>query len=211
MDITSRTQFNNVSVNLPVETILTLIDIDDKEVEVDINDIVKKFKNNKQNDQKIRTLNTYITANYKETDKRTFEDAILEYDTFTITNIDRKKIENTNEIKFYDIKLEFSTGIIKKFVVPSYVKFYSSHRGLFIPAEYVRNRDILIDYTGNMVKIDDAKLNESFTMTDFYSITVNYDIADFDLNDYQKRLSDSNFYLNGVLTNISYNNFQKKD
>lgn len=80
--------------------------------------------------------------------------------------------------------------------------------GIFIPVEYVRNRDILLDYSGNIVKIDDTVLNEDFKMTDFYNINTVYEIEEYDLNDYMKVLSECNFYLNGVLTNIPYNNFQ---
>ena len=200
----------NASVNLPVESIQTLIDINDKNVEIDINAAMKKLK--EKSDESIQSLNTIVTAEYKDPEKKIFEKACYDHDTFTISSIERKKIEKTNDIKFYNVRIEFSTGIIKEFVVPSFIKFYSSQRGIFIPVEYARNKDILLDYTGNIAKIDDAVLNESFKMTDFYSINTTYELDESpDLNEYMKILNECNFYLNGILTNIPYNNFQKKD
>ena len=200
----------NLSINLPVETVLSIIDVNDKRVEVDMKEALKRFKG--KSDETMQSMNTVVTAQYKDLDLKLFEKAYYDHCTFTIYNIDRKKIERTNELKFFNVRIEFSTGKVKTFTVPSYVKFYSSQRGIFIPVEYIKNRDILIDYTGNIAKIDDAALNESFKMTDFYNIATTYEVEESpELNEYSKILNECNFYLNGVLTNISYNNFQKKE
>ena len=200
----------NASVNLPVESIQTIIDVNDKRVEVNIDEVMKKMKG--KSDESIQSMNTTIVVEYDDLEKKKIGRIIYEHDTFNIESIERKKIEKTNDIKFYNVRIELNTGIVKKFIVPSYVKFYSSQRGIFIPVEYVRNRDILLDYTGNIVKIDDTELNESFKMTDFYSINTKYEIDESpDLNESMKLLNECNFYLNGILTNISYNNFQKKE
>lgn len=200
----------NASVNLPVESIQTIIDVNDKRVEVNIDEVMKKMKG--KSDESIQSMNTTIVVEYDDLEKKKIGRIIYEHDTFNIESIERKKIEKTNDIKFYNVRIELNTGIVKKFIVPSYVKFYSSQRGIFIPVEYVRNRDILLDYTGNIAKIDDTELNESFKMTDFYSISTKYEVDESpDLNESMKLLNECNFYLNGILTNISYNNFQKKE
>lgn len=119
----------NASVNLPVESIQTIIDVNDKGVEISIEDAMKRFK--RKSDESLQSMNAMIFVTYKEVEKKNFEKANIEYSVFNITDIERKKIEKTNDIKFYNVRLEFATGIIKKFVVPSYVKFYSSQRRNF--------------------------------------------------------------------------------
>ena len=199
----------STSINLPVESLQTIVDVNDSRVEIDINEAMKRSKG--KSDESIQSMNAIAFSTYKDIEKKKFDHAVIEYSTFNINEINRRKIERTNEIKFYDVKIEFCTGIVKEFTVPSYVKFYSSQRGIFVPVEYVRNRDILLDYTGNIAKINDTVLNESFKMTDFYNMNVVYDIEEYDLNEYMKVPSECNFYLNGVLTNTPYNNFQKKE
>lgn len=66
-----------------------------------------------------------------------------------------------------------------------------------------------------MVKIADTE-QVDFKMTDFYNINVIYEVNDVDVeddvNNNRRHLNEScNFYLNGILSNVSYNNFQKKD
>ena len=160
-------------------------------------------------------MNTFITLTYNEPEKKTFtykrENVEFEHNLVNVISISCKKIEKTNDLKFFKVNVEFSTGTTKEFVVPSYVKFYSLFRGLFVPVEFVRNKDILIDYSGNIVKVEDTIPIPDFKMTNFYSIIAKYEVpTNIDLNEYSKRLNDCNFYLNGILTTISYNNFQKK-
>ena len=201
-----------MTINLPVESVLTIIDCENKNVEIPINVALSKFSG--KYSSSIQSLNAIITVSYADKEKKIFEHdkTAIEYNEVEITNVTRKKIERTNELKFFNVKTEFSNGIRKEFIVPSYVKFYSSMRGFFVPVEYIRNRDILLDYKENIVKIEDAELVEDFTMTDFYNMNAVYNVdLNIDLNEYQKRLNDYNFYLNGILANISYNNFQKKE
>ena len=73
--------------------------------------------------------------------------------------------------------------------------------------EFLKSRDILLDVSGRMVKIEDAEVIEDFEMTNYYNIKVAYE--NDENNETQKIWF--NFYLNGILANVSYNNFQKKD
>ena len=77
----------------------------------------------------------------------------------------------------------------------------------YIPVEFLKSRDILLDVSGRMVKIEDAEVIEDFEMTNYYNIKVAYEKDEN--NETQKIWF--NFYLNGILANVSYNNFQKKD
>lgn len=208
----------STSVNLPVESLLTVIDVDDKNVEVDVEKAMKKLRSG--NCDSIRSMNTQfdVVKSRNETWNNPIPEKVnLTNDIFNITRIDRRKIERTNELKFFKAAIEFSTGKTMEFIIPSYVKLFSYTRGIFVPIEYVRNRDILIDYTGNIAKIADAELVEDFQMTDFYNINVAYDQVKLDIvegtpeEEVRKKINESyNFYLNGVLANISYNNFKKK-
>lgn len=202
------------SVNLPVENISTIIDVDSPSVEINIEDAIKKLKGGA-----LRSMNAVITVNnfseMQNPRNLNLKNIDIDYDLFQITKIERKKIEKTNDIKFFKSTVEFANGLTKMIIAPSYIKLYSSRRGCFIPIEFVRNRDILLDYTGNMVKISDAELVD-FKMTDFYNINVVYEIeevdVDADINNNRKHLNENcNFYFNGILANVSYNNFQKKD
>jgi len=174
-------------------------------------DAIEKLKA-QRSDENIRSVNTKVEVNPNgngvESDVNIdFEkDVNLIEEVFYINKIERRRIERTNEIKFFRADVEFANGIQKSFIVPSYVKFYSSRRGIWVPVEFIRNRDILLDYTGRIVKIADTVQIEDFVMTDYYSIKAAYEVSSEDTS-----FKDMNFYLNGILANISYNNFNKRE
>ena len=199
-------------INLPVQSILTVIDNENPQVDAKIEKTIEKMK---KDGNSIKSLNTRVFIDVEKSNAmgRTFDprSVKLAHEDCIVTKIARKPIEKTNDIKFFNVHLEFSTGREIQFVLPSYVKFYSSKRNMFVPVEFVRNRDILLDYTGNIVKVDDTSLIENFKMSDFYNIHVLYNVIGNQQEDSMKILNEYNFYLNGVLTNISYNNFQKRE
>ena len=205
----------NATINLPVQSVISILDADDKNVEVDIEKAMAKCKTNSP----LHTVNTRVFVDIEKQaankGQRIFDltQIKMTHELCDIIRIDRRPIEKTNDIKFFSIRLEFSTGETRSFVLPSYAKFYSSMRGQFFPVEYVRNRDILLDYSGNIVKVDDTKLIEDFKMTDYYSIHLIYRNDDNAREEGFNPVNEYNFYLNGVLTNIAYNNFNisKKD
>lgn len=208
------------SINLPVECLSTVIDTNDKNVLVPIEKIVKYFNSTEKlgtdNDdvKNIQSLNTITVIDSEFSDQRAIPfDAIhVEHDVFSINSCKRKPIHKTNSLRFYLLNVEFANGICKSFIVPSYVKFYSYFTGAWIPVEHVRARHILMDYTGSMVKSSDAVVLPDFNMTDYYNIKVMYTLDESNVNSEGKpNQFTCNFYLNGILANISYNNFQILD
>jgi hypothetical protein len=196
------------SINLPVESLETIIDVENRLFEININDAIKKLSAEK--DSYIKTMNTLVTIPEEMENKKYVEPEYIniEHGTYFINNIEEKEIEKTNELKFFKIDFEFTNGIKKSYVFPSYVKFYSSHKGMFIPVEFLKSRDILMDISGCMVKIEDATEVPDFEMTNYYNIKVAYER---DEDNFDERKIWFNFYLNGILANVSYNNFQKKE
>lgn len=170
---------------------------------------------NDDDEQKIRTMNLISYAPESNDISKYIPEELIErkIDLLNITNIRKRPIEKTNDgIKFFKVSFEFRNTKIKTFIVPSFVKFYSSKTASFVPVEYLKSRHILLDYEGNMVKAADAQLVDDFKMTDYYNIKVVYELdeADFDKDNKPKKCT-CNFYLNGVLANVSYNNFQMKE
>lgn len=187
------------SVNLPIDTIDTIVNVDDRRVEIPIDEAASEL--NEKKVECIRSLNTlinlpdeFLNQNYVEP-----EYININHEYSYINNIEKKKIGETNELKFYKLHVEYSTGIIKDLIVPSYVKFYSSHKGMFIAVEHLKSRDILVDYSFKMVKIEDAEEAVDYKMPEeYWNIKVAYDEDE-----------GMNFYLDGILANVSYNNFNK--
>lgn len=199
MDTQKNEEKTVLSTNLPVESVLTIIDIDNKNVEIPIEDAIKKIKNST-----IFSLNTTVNAENDFNNR-------FEHDSLQIAKIDRKNIEKTNDLKFFNVVVEFSNCLTRSFIVPSYVKFYSLTRNAFTAIENIKNRDVLVDYTGQIVKILDPELVPDFEMTDFYNIITIYNSVEQNEHSNKKSTGDYNFYLNGILSSVSYNNFQKKD
>lgn len=196
------------SINLPVESLETIIDVDDRMFEISVKDAMEKLV--KEKDSYIKTMNTLVTIPEEMENKKYVEPQYIEIEhgTYFINSIEEKEIEKTNELKFFRIDFEFANGLQKSYVFPSYIKFYSSHKGMFIPVEFLKSRDILLDISGKMIKIEDAIEVPDFEMTNYYSIKIAYEKDEESFDD---RKLWFNFYVNGILANVSYNNFQKKE
>ena len=70
---------------------------------------------------------------------------------------------------------------------------------MFIAVEHLKSRDILVDYSFKMVKVEDAEEIKDYQMPEeYWNIKVAYDEDE-----------GMNFYLDGILANVSYNNFNK--
>lgn len=200
------TKIMTASINLPVECVETIIDVDDRRFEVPIQDVIKKL----QDVDYIKSYNTLVSIPNDMENKKYIEEQYITITngSYFINKIDRRPVERTNELKFFKVDMEFSNGLTKSYVLPSFVKFYSSHKGTFIPVEFLKSRDILYDYSGRMVKIEDSEEVKDFTLTDYYNIKIAYER---DVENFEEKTIWFNFYLNGVLANVSYNNFQIKD
>jgi len=187
------------SVNLPVGMIDTIINVDDRRMEVPIQEIADNMGEKKI--EFIRSLNTLVDLPEEFENQSYVEPDYIKIDhSYSyINNVEKRKIGETNQLKFYKLHLEFANGIVKDMILPSYVKFYSSHKGMFIPVEHLKSRDILVDYAFRMVKIEDAEEVPDYQLPEeYWNIKVAYDEDE-----------GMNFYLNGILANVSYNNFNK--
>ena len=193
------TKMVSSSVNLPIDAINSIVNVDDRRVEISIDEAAGMLGEKKV--ECIRSLNTLVDLPEEFMNQQFVEPEYIKINhTYSyINNIEKKKIGETNELKFYRLHVEFSTGIVKDLIVPSYVKFYSSHKGMFIAVEHLKSRDILVDQSFKMVKVEDAEEITDYQMPEeYWNIKVAYDEDE-----------GMNFYLDGILANVSYNNFNK--
>lgn len=202
------TKIMTASINLPVECLNTIIDVDDRRFEVPIQDAIKKMQD--EDVSYIRSYNTLVTIPEEMENKKYVENEYISISNgcYFVNKIERKHVEKTNELRFFKLYVEFADGRTNTYVFPSFVKFYSMHKGTFIPVEFLKSRDLLYDYSGRMVRIEDAEEVTDFELTDFYNIKIAYEK---DVETYDDRKIWFNFYINGILANVSYNNFQIKE
>jgi hypothetical protein len=202
------TKIMTASINLPVECLNTIIDVDDRRFEVPIQDAIKKMQNEDVN--YLRSYNTLVTIPAEMENKKYVEEEFISISNgcYFVNKIERKHVEKTNDLRFFKLNVEFADGRTNTYIFPSFVKFYSMHKGTFIPVEFLKSRDLLYDYSGRMIKIEDAEEVKDFKLTDFYNIKIAYEK---DIETFDDRKIWFNFYINGILANVSYNNFQIKD
>lgn len=201
------------SVNLPVTYVYTIVDAENRRFEIPINEAIENFVEKKI--EFIKTINTTISVNEGiELSKYVNPEYIeINHGTSYINNIEKRIINEENlkylkeHIKFYKIELEFSDERKMELIVPSYVKFYSMHKGVFLPVEQLKNRDILMELGERMVKVSDAELITDYKIpNEYYNIKVTFD-RQYDEDEGIKEYP--NLYLNGVLVNVAYMNFNK--
>jgi len=211
--MTEKTKTITSSVNLPTSDLSTIVNVDDRRFEVPINEVIEDF--NEKKVEFIKTMNTTVIVDeVTEMSKYVKPEYIhMNHDISYINNIEKRIINEENKkylkenIKFYNISLEFYTGKTMDLTVPSYVKFYSMHKGAFIPVEQLKNRDILMELGGRMVKVSDAELATDYEIpNEYYNIKVTFD-RQYDEDEGIKEYP--NLYLNGVLVNVAYMNFNK--
>lgn len=200
------------SVNLPIGIINTIINVDDRRYEIPIQEAIESFKEKKV--EFIRTMASTVSVDYgDEFSKYVKPEYIhINHGVSYINNIEKRVINEENlkyakeNLKFYKISLEYSTGKKSELIVPSYVKFYSMHKGYFVPVEQLKNRDILYEYGERMIKVSDASLIENYDLpNEYYNIKVTFE-RQFDEEGIKEYPT---IYINGILMNIAYNNFNR--
>jgi hypothetical protein len=179
------------TVNLPVDSITHVINIDDPNVLVPIENVIDIFK--KDSNKVVRSMYTIPTVVDKKIDYMS--------DVYYITQVTKEEVKNTNSIKYFKIHVKYFPSE-KEFdlILPSYVKLFSRTAKTFVPVEFARKSDILIDYTGNIVQILSNEPVEDYKPTEYYSIQLS--------NNNENPIT---FYLNGIFCNVYYNNFDIKD
>lgn len=177
------------TVNLPVESLTSIINIDDVRVLTPVEEMVESFtKDSKQN---IRSMFSIPDINEKIV-KYTHE---ISY----ITDCTKNEIKKTNEIRYFKIRVKyFPSETEKDLILPSYVKLFSRTAKSYVPVEFIRKSDILTDYTGNIVQVLANEQDTEFKPTEFYSIKLSVANNNYPIT----------FYLDGIFANVFYNSFE---
>lgn len=205
--------FVTSTVNLPVESVHSIINIDDPRVNVPANEVQNLFAKYQSDESKFRSMNSIMLVDSDFVGSKEIPDNMIErqHDIVIINEVRRKKIEKTNEVKFFKVQVNFRNGNSDTMILPSYVKLFSAHTGNFIPVEFIRSRNLLLDSAGNYVKVYDTEQVEDFKMTDYYSYKVIYEVDEKFVENGRAVPGICNFYLNNLLCNIPFNNFQIKE
>ena len=186
------------TVNLPVQSVHTIIDIDDPRLEIPIEEAMNRFSEGKGSTT-IRSLfsEPAIVASSFRKDKNVDYNYGISY----INKITKKHTDVTNpDIKYFDVKVKYFNDRVFNFLVPGYVKFFSRTLNIFVPVENMKKSDVLVDYAHNIVQmLKKTELgvegNPSVPeISDYYSIRLSNEKAEILVP----------FYFNGIL--IVYSN-----
>lgn len=191
------------TVNLPVQSIHTIIDIDDPRLEIPIEEAMNRFSEGKGSTT-IRSLfsEPAIVASSFRKDKNVDYNYGISY----INKITKKYTDVTNpDIKYFDVKVKYFNDRVFNFLVPGYVKFFSRTLNIFVPVENMKKSDVLVDYAHNIVQmLKKTELGVEGNppvpeISDYYSIRLSNEKAEILVP----------FYFNGILSHVYYNDFQK--
>ena len=181
------------TVNLPVETLTHIVNIDDTRVLVPTTD-VKQFSMETSNDAKpIRSMYGIPVVNDKLVDFGT--------EISYLTQFVKSNIKETNAVRYFKLRIRFFPSEKEvDMIIPSYVKLYSRTAKSYVPVEFARKSDILVDYTGNITQILSNELIEDYNPTEYYSLKVS-------VNNPEHLIT---FCFNGILANVCFNDFDIK-
>lgn len=191
------------TVNLPVQSVHTIIDIDDPRLEIPIEEAMNRFSEGKGSTT-IRSLfsEPAIFASSFRKDKNVDYNYGISY----INKITKKHTDVTNpDIKYFDVKIKYFNDRVFNFLVPGYVKFFSRTLNIFVPVENMKKSDVLVDYAHNIVQmLKKTELGVEGNppvpeISDYYSIRLSNEKAEILVP----------FYFNGILSHVYYNDFQK--
>lgn len=186
-----------ITINLPVGTIHTIVNLDDKRVEIPIEQAYEIMK--KDPDKYIRSMDTSFDIVNKEINGKDLKMVEFQHEISFINKMRVLPIIN-NKVIYFNVTIRYDNGEEKDVIVPSYVKFFSKTLKQFIPIEFISKSDMLVDYRGYFAQVRNCKEATDFTPTEFYNMYMNSP------NDIQMT-----FYYDGILSYVCYNNFQKKE
>ena len=117
-----------------------------------------------------------------------------------VSNFVKKPIVKTYDLEYYKLTVRYCNGIEESMIVPTYVRFYSTILQSFINVKFLKTaKDVLLDYTNDLVQIISVDKVEDFNPTEYYQFQVMMDSPR------------GNFFLNGLLVTIPFNNFELSD
>jgi hypothetical protein len=183
-----------VTVNLPVGSIKSIINIDDPNVNVSIEDAIELLNSS---DKAIRSM--YSMPETCDNPRGFGKIINYTHDINYITKISKKPITSSNVINYHELVVRFNDNKEYTFIFPSFVKLFSRTTKTFVPVEYVKKSDMLIDWQNLTAQVlSNNPVN--FNPEEYYNIIIN-------ANDN----SSSTFYINGLLSYVYYNNFRDKE
>ena len=114
------TKIMTASINLPVETLETIVDVENRMFEVNVKDAIEKL--NTEGVDYIKTINTLVSIPEEMENRKYVEPEYITITngTYFINKIEEKQIEKTNELKFFKIDFEFYNGIKKSYIILSF-------------------------------------------------------------------------------------------
>lgn len=196
------------TVNLPVETVVDFIDVNDQNVEVPIIDTIKHLETKSITSMwanpeilgheiewnvQVFTLNKIYKNICKETMKeQMFGDVIK------------------SSVKYFDLTVKYFNDIRRTFLVPGFVKFFSKTTKTFVPIEFLKKTDLLVDHALRDVQMVQKKERTDFSMIgkDYYSFTIFADEPQ--KNDMKEDIHTygNQFYLNQILAMAYFYNYE---
>ena len=186
-----------ITVNLPVGTIHTIVNIDDPRVNIPIEDAYEQF-NKLDEKTKFRGMETTVEIKDKKRNDQEFKVLDFKHDINYIEKFKRLPILNPINVTYYNTKIRYCNDVEYDVIIPSYVKFYSATTKQLVPIEYINKSDILYDYRGYNAQVREIA-EVDFKPTEFWNMIIKTP------NDISM-----NFYFDGILAYVSYINFTKE-
>lgn len=186
-----------ITVNLPVGTIHTIVNIDDPRVNIPIEDAYEQF-NKLDEKTKFRGMETTVEIKDKKRNDQEFKVLDFKHDINYIEKFKRLPILNPINVTYYNTKIRYCNDAEYDVIIPSYVKFYSATTKQLVPIEYINKSDILYDYRGYNAQVREIA-EVDFKPTEFWNMIIKTP------NDISM-----NFYFDGILAYVSYINFTKE-
>lgn len=190
------------TINLPTKSINNIVDVDNPMLIVSVDsaiDTLNKLANAK--DDKPTGLRTLFASPRYDGINTNFK-----YEYCFINKINKKPITFINpNVKYWYITFKFHTEKTIRVLVPGFVKFYSLNNMAFVPVEFMKKSDLLVDTQEWMVQVlekEEVTAEEALELNkdEFYNFTINSNSDNYMLQ----------FYFNDILASISYNNYDKE-
>ncbi len=187
------------TINLPVKSINNIVDVDNRMLIVSMDDAIKNLETlAKAKDDRptgIRTLAATPTCHGTTTSYK--------YEYCFINKINKKPIQFVKpDVKYWYVTFKFSTEKTIRVLVPGFVKFYSTNSMSFVPVEFMKKSDLLVDTQEHMVQVvnkEEVIGSEALELNkdEYYNIIINSNNDNYMMQ----------FYFNDILSCITYNNY----
>ena len=183
------------TINLPVGTIHSIVNIDDPRVNIPVEDA---FAFMQGDDKKIiRGMETTVEIKDKKRGEQEFKVLDFKHDINIIDKFRRLPILNPINVTYYKVLIRYFNEKEYETIIPSFVKFYSATTRQLVPIEYINKSDILYDWQGFNAQVRELEETD-FKPTEYWNFQISSP------NDISM-----NFYYDGILSYVHYTNFTK--